>query len=138
MDEIERLMSLRVSEINGLKKQLSETESSPAKEKEALVESQRKNELDVDQWQRDRSTLNDRVRQLKMDKKWILERGIFLAFRALKGTKKYNDALYTLTARADAIGRQEGMQECHACAKEGKSIEDHPNYPRDDDLMKVC
>jgi hypothetical protein len=69
-----------------------------------------------------------------MDKKWIMEKGILLAFRALKGTKEFNDALYALTARADAVGRLEGMKEGFACAQVGESLESHPNYQRIDNI----
>jgi hypothetical protein len=58
--------------------------------------------------------LKDRVHSLRLDKKWILEKGASLTFRTLKGTKEYNDALHVLTARADAVGRLEGMRASNA------------------------
>jgi hypothetical protein len=69
-----------------------------------------------------------------MDNKWILEKEMSLAFRTLKGTKEYNDAVYALTARENAAGRLEGMKEGFNYAKVGEPLESHTNYPHIDNL----
>jgi chromosome segregation ATPase len=103
----------KTAEIHRLKLQLSETENTHKKDKAKLL---KKHEEERARWEGERSKLKSKARGLRRDKKWILEKGVSLTFRALKGSKEYNDALHTLTARADAVGRLEGMQDGYKCA----------------------